>query len=59
MENVELMGEMLDKGEEFYQKYFKDKFEKDHFGEIVAIEPISGDYFFDKRVIEAVKKAAT
>ncbi len=45
------------KAEEFYQKHLKDKLEKEHFGEIIAIEPISGEYFFGDKDIDAALKA--
>lgn len=55
MENYELQGEELSKkGEQYYEKHLKAKLEKDHFGEIIAIEPISGEYFFGERDIDAV-----
>lgn len=48
---------LIRQGEEYYQKYLKDKLEKDHFGQIIAIEPISGDYFFGDKDIDAALKA--
>ena len=40
------------KGEAVYQT-LKDRLETEHRGEIVAIEPESGDYFLGKDVVEA------
>lgn len=42
------------KGEEIYQT-LKDRLEAEHKGEIVAIEPESGDYFLGKDVVEATE----
>jgi len=50
-------NELVDKGEEIYEKKLKDKLEPEHKGEIVAIDVKSGDYFLGKSVIEADKKA--
>jgi len=45
------------KGEEIYQQRLKDKLEPTHYGQIVAIEVESGDYFLGESVIEAGLKA--
>lgn len=45
------------KGQKIYDKTLKEKLEKEHRGEIVAIEVETGDYFLGKRGIEAIKKA--
>ena len=42
------------KGEAIYQT-LKERLEADHRGEIVAIEPESGDYFLGKDVVEATE----
>lgn len=48
--------QMVKRGKEIYQKRLKTMLEKDHQGEIVAIEVDSGDYFLGRTVIEAADK---
>jgi hypothetical protein len=48
--------QMVKKGKEIYQQKLKTMLEKDHKGEIVAIEVESGDYFLGRTVIEAADK---
>ena len=45
------------KGQEIYDKTLKEELERDHRGEIVAIEVDTGDYFLGERGIEAIRKA--
>lgn len=49
-------GQMAKRGKEIYQQKLKTMLEKDHKGEIVAIEVESEDYFLGKTVIEATDK---
>jgi hypothetical protein len=46
--------EICRRGEELYQT-LKDRLAAEHLGEIVAIEPESGDYFLGKDVVEATE----
>ena len=48
---------LVARGEEIYQQRLKDRLEPTHYGQIVAIEVESGDYFIGKSVTEAAKKA--
>lgn len=48
--------EIIDKGERIYAA-IRSELEPEHKGEIAAIEPESGDYFWGKSVIEAIGKA--
>lgn len=45
------------KGQEIYDKTLKEKLERDHRGEIVAIEVDTGDYFLGKTGVEATRRA--
>jgi len=47
--------EIVEKGQRIYET-IKDKLEPEHKGEIVAIEPDTGDYFLGQSVIEAIEK---
>jgi hypothetical protein len=47
--------EIVEKGQRIYER-IKDKLEPEHKGEIVAIEPDTGDYFLGQSVIEAIEK---
>jgi hypothetical protein len=49
-------SQMAKRGKKIYQQKIKRMLEKDHQGEIVAIEVESGDYFLGKTVIEAADK---
>jgi len=49
--------EIASRGQEIYAQTLKEKLERDHLGEIVAIEVETGDYFLGKTSIEATKKA--
>ena len=49
------MREFREKGDEAYEK-LKSELEDKYYGQIVAIEPYSGDYFVGKSVIEAGNK---
>ncbi|MCH8317720.1 MAG: hypothetical protein IIA88_04380 [Bacteroidetes bacterium] len=44
--------EMSEKGEEIYKK-IKDKMEREHKAEFIAIDIDSGDYFLGKSLLEA------
>lgn len=45
------------RGQGIYDQTLKEKLERDHRGEIVAIDVETGDYFLGKTSIEATKKA--
>ncbi len=49
-------GELAEKGRKIYYENLKDRLELEHKGEIVAINPETGDYFLGKTLLEAVKK---
>ena len=49
--------ERIKKADQIYQIQLREKLEKDHKGEIVAIEIASGDFFLGKNEIEAYEKA--
>lgn len=45
------------RGQGIYDQTLKEKLERDHRGEIAAIEVETGDYFLGKTSIEATRKA--
>lgn len=47
------MSELVEKSEAIYYGRLKEKLEKEHRDEYVAIEPISGDYFVGKSMSDA------
>ena len=54
------LEDTVQKAERFYSSNLKEKLEKSHLNYFVAIEPISGDYFLGKKIIDvslAAKKA--
>ena len=51
------LKERIKKANQIYEIQLKEKLEKDHKGEIVAIEIASGDFFLGKNEIEAYEKA--
>jgi hypothetical protein len=59
MEKIEIVDkdEIAGKGKEIYE-LIKGELEKEHKGEIVAIDINSGDYFIGKTVAEADSKAS-
>ena len=51
------LKERIKKADQIYQIQLKEKLEKDHRGEIVAIEIASGDFFLGKNEIDAYEEA--
>ena len=50
-------SELVEKSEAIYYGKLKEKLEKDHLHDYVAIEPISGDYFVGKSMSDASSAA--
>ncbi len=50
------LKERIKKANQLYESQLKEKMERDHKGEIVAIEIASGDFFLGKNEIEAYEK---
>lgn len=51
------LKERIKKADQIYERQLREILEKDHKGEIVAIEIASGDYFLGNNEIEAYEKA--
>ena len=49
--------ERIRRADQIYETQLREKLEKDHKGEIVAIEIASGDFFLGENEIEAYEKA--
>jgi len=50
------LNERIEKADQIYENLLKEELEKDHKGEIVAIEITSGDFFLGSNEIEAYEK---
>lgn len=50
------LKERIEKANHLYETQLREKIEKDHKGEIVAIEIDSGDFFLGRNEIEAYEK---
>ncbi|MEW6680156.1 MAG: hypothetical protein AB1297_03905 [bacterium] len=50
------LKERIKKANQLYESQLREKIEKDHRGEIVAIEIVSGDFFLGRNEIEAYEK---
>ena len=51
------LSELTQLGIKFYEEHLKSSLEPDHNGEFVAIEPYSGEYFIEKKKLDAILKA--
>ena len=51
------LSELTKLGIEFYEENLKTILEPSHNGEFVAIEPYSGQYFLEKKKLDAILKA--
>ena len=51
------MKELANKGQKIYERRYKKKLEKSHFGQFVAIDIFSEDHFLGSTAEEAAKKA--
>ena len=51
------LSELAKLGMKFYEEKLKPILEPEHNGEFVAIEPYSGQYFLEKRKLDAILKA--
>ena len=51
------LSELTALGIEFYKKKLKMLLEPQHNGEFVAIEPYSGNYFVERKKLDAILKA--
>jgi len=51
------LSELTKLGMKFYEEKLKPILEPEHNGEFVAIEPYSGQYFLEKKKLDAILKA--